>query len=116
MDYKILPYTRKQAKLIGVEVKPSAKKDKKIDVYKNNKLIASVGAKGYLDYPSYLQQDGKKIADEHKKLYLERHRKREDWSKNGIDTPGFWSRWLLWNKPTLEKSLEYILDKYKLIV
>ena len=27
-----------------------------------------------------------------------------NWGKSGIFTAGFWSRWMLWNKPTLEES------------
>lgn len=30
---------------------------------------------------------------------------RENWTKSGIDTAGFWSRWVLWNKPTLAASV-----------
>ena len=41
--YKILPYTKRQAKKLGVVVKPSTNKTKKIDVFKNNKKIATVG-------------------------------------------------------------------------
>jgi len=33
--------------------------------------------------------------------YLKRHAERENWAINGIDTAGFWARWLLWSKPTL---------------
>lgn len=75
MSYKILPYTLKQAKSIGVDVKPSTKAGKKIDVYKNGKLIGSVGAIGYMDYPNYLADKGKEYADERRRLYKIRHRK-----------------------------------------
>lgn len=40
-------------------------------------------------------------------LYIARHAKRENWED--IRTPGFWSRWLLWEEPHLGdamKSLE----------
>ena len=33
--YKILPYSYKQARRLGVKIKPSTVKGKKIDVYKN---------------------------------------------------------------------------------
>jgi hypothetical protein len=92
MDYKILPHTLKQAKLIGVEVKPSAKKDKKIDVYKNDKLIASVGAKGYKDYAYYLQEDGKKVADERRRLYKLRHEK----DRKVVGSNSWFADQLLW--------------------
>jgi hypothetical protein len=92
MDYKILPHTFKQAKLLGVEVKPSTKKDKKIDVYKDNKLVASVGAKGYKDYPTYLKEDGKKVADERRRLYKLRHEK----DRLVVGSNGYYADHLLW--------------------
>jgi hypothetical protein len=106
-------------KLLCLSKLPNTKHKYQADLFNTETKrvkVVKFGASGMNDYTIYNKEEGKKIADEHKKLYLARHRKREDWSKNGIDTPGFWSRWLLWNKPTLEKSLEYILDKYKLIV
>jgi hypothetical protein len=38
--------------------------------------------------------------------YLTRHRKRENWSKSGKFTAGFWSRWLLWSKPSFKEALK----------
>jgi len=43
--------------------------------------------------------------------YIARHT-GEDWSRNGLLTPGFWSRWLLWNKPTIVKSAEDIAKRF----
>ena len=37
---------------------------------------------------------------------MNRHRAKETWTKKGINTPGFWSRWLLWNKPSLRASIK----------
>lgn len=54
--------------------------------------------------------------DMRKKLYLDRHKKREDWTKEGIETPGFWSRWLLWNKPTLSSSAKNIEERFNVKV
>ena len=64
MPYRIKAYTKTQAKKLGVSVKPSKVKGKKIDVFKNGKKIASVGAIGYNDYPTYKEKKGKKYADE----------------------------------------------------
>jgi hypothetical protein len=49
-----------------------------------------------------------------KKLYIKRHEKNESkfWNKSGIDTASFWARFLLWEKPTLKESYEYIKNKY----
>ena len=54
--YKILPYSYNQAKKINVIIKPSMKKDKKIDVYdlKNNYLV-SIGSINHYDYPYYIK-------------------------------------------------------------
>jgi len=49
-----------------------------------------------------------------KERYLNRHKKREDWGKSGIFTPGFWSRWLLWNKPTIQGSLRDVRKKFSI--
>ncbi len=40
-----------------------------------------------------------------KRLYILRHQKNEDWTKQGSRTAGFWSRWILWNLPTLPQSI-----------
>lgn len=55
------------------------------------------GATGYEDYTTHRDP-------ERKARYLTRHgRGREDWSNP--TTPGSLSRWILWNKPTLEESV-----------
>jgi hypothetical protein len=33
---------------------------------------------------------------------------KEDWSKAGIYTAGFWSRWLLWSQPSLREAIRYV--------
>ena len=63
------------------------------------------GAAGYSDFTKH-KDEGRK------NRYILRHEKNEDWSKSGIDTAGFWSRWLLWNKPSIKESYEYIKNKY----
>jgi len=90
--YKIKRYTQTQAKKLGVQVKPSKLKGKKLDVFKNGKKVASVGAKGYSDYPTYIQTKGKKYADERRRLYKLRH--KSDRTKLG--TPGYYADKLLW--------------------
>lgn len=46
--------------------------------------------------------------------YLKRHKKREDWTLNGISTAGFWSRWLLWNKPSFIDSINNIKKRFNI--
>ena len=90
--YKIKRYTYQQAKKLGVVVKPSKVKGKKLDVFKNGKKVASVGAKGYNDYPTFIEKKGKKYADERRRLYKIRH--NQDRKKRG--TPGYYADKLLW--------------------
>ena len=49
--------------------------------------------------------------EERKQRYLNRH-KNEDW--NDITTAGAWSRWLLWNKPTITESLADLKKRFDL--
>jgi hypothetical protein len=70
--YEIKPYSFRAAAKLGVEIKPSKNKNKKIDVYKNDKKISSIGAAGMADYPTYIQDKGKAYADERRRLYKAR--------------------------------------------
>lgn len=65
------------------------------------------GATGYEDYTQH--QDPKRKA-----LYMLRHKAREDWSKSGVFTAGFWSRWLLWNRSSVRASLEDVKSRFGL--
>lgn len=97
MAYRITDYTKAQAKKLGVEVKPSKTKGKKIDVFKNGKKVASVGAIGYKDYPTYmnLEKRGyfeKGYAKNRRKLYKIRHKK----DRNVKGSAGYYADKLLW--------------------
>ena len=63
---------------------------------------------GALGYEDYTQHGDKK----RKQLYLYRHRKNEDWSNP--KTAGALSRWILWNKPTLEESINNYIKKFNM--
>ena len=89
--YSISEYTRRKAKAIGVTVRRSTQRGKKIDVFRANKKIASIGALGYNDYSSYLRKS-KSNANERRRLYHIRHKK--DSAKKG--TPGYYAAKLLW--------------------
>jgi hypothetical protein len=73
--YHITEYTKSKAHQLGLEVKPSTHKGKKIDVFKKGEKIASIGALGMMDYPTYTKTKGKEFADERKRLYHIRHPK-----------------------------------------
>ena len=88
--YEILPYTQRQARRIGVEVKPSRKIDKKLDVFRGGEFISSIGSKGMGDFPTYLRTKGKEYADERRRLY---HLRQAD---GPVDSPAYLAKRLLW--------------------
>jgi len=92
MTYQIKKYSFEQAKILNVDIKPSKYKNKKIDVYKNNIFICSIGDIRYNDYPTYLETNKKEYAEERKRLYKLRHNKE----KNKTGTAGYYSYYILW--------------------
>ena len=71
-----------------VIITPSKRKDKKYDVNiktKGSNKHISFGAKCYEYYTTH--QD-KTRTDR----YISRHKKKENWTKNGADTAGFYSK------------------------
>ena len=87
--YQIKQYSYDKAKKLNVTIKPSSNKNKKIDVYKNDKKIASIGDINYYDYPTYIERNGKDYADKRRSLYHHRH-------KNDSGVNGTFSKKLLW--------------------
>ncbi len=75
MAYQILPYTQRKAREMGLKVTPSTRQLKKLDVYKDGKLLASIGDSRYADYPTYIKTKGKEYADQRRALYYQRHAK-----------------------------------------
>jgi hypothetical protein len=78
-----------------------------------NGRSVNFGLRGYSDYT---------IHKDHSRMlrYLTRHVKRENWSPSGRYKAGFWSRWLLWSRPSLNgaaRETERVLGgKYRIII
>ena len=72
--YDISKKSYKVAKEYGLEIFPSKKKNKKIDVYQGGQYIASIGDNRYKDYHIYLKEQGMAYANERARLYYIRHR------------------------------------------
>lgn len=92
MMYDITNYSKTQAKKLGVTINPSKNDKKKIDVFKDDVLVASIGAKGYGDYPTFVNEKGVGYANERRRLYKQRHEK--DRKKEG--TAGYYADKILW--------------------
>jgi len=98
MSYKIKKYSYDQAKKLGVTIKPSKNKGKKIDVFnKEGEKLASVGALGMNDYPTFMEKEKKGqvpegTANKRRKAYKTRH--ESDRHKRGSN--GFFADKILW--------------------
>ena len=92
IKYKITSYTLKKAKKMGLVVKQSTNKTKKIDVYKKGKKIASVGARGMNDFPTYINKRGLSYAKTRRRLYRIRHNKDRHikWSRGWLADKLLW--------------------------
>ena len=92
MPYKITKYTYRQAKKIGVSVRPAKNKTKKIDVFKKDRKIASVGAYGMNDFPTYMIKRGIKYAKTRRRLYKIRHEKdrKTKWTNGWLADKLLW--------------------------
>tara|TARA_R100000278_G_scaffold123268_1_gene112522 strand:- start:261 stop:533 length:273 start_codon:yes stop_codon:yes gene_type:complete len=80
-----LKEAKRKAKAIGHDVEYSKKKEKKLDVFKDGKKVASIGARGMNDFI----QTGDKEA---RKRYKARHEKY----RNKKNTPSYFSDKILW--------------------
>ena len=111
----------------------SRNKTKKLCVITPNKKIINFGAKGYSDYTKhknpkrmrlYIGRHGGKISQNiknetnmtniHIKMQKVSISTKENWTKSGLITAGFWSRWLLWSEPNMSKAINLIENKFNI--
>ncbi len=83
-------------------VKKSPNVNKKFRVIFDNGTHVDFGARGYSDYTIHKDP-------ERKRRYIIRHQRRENW--NNPKTAGYWSRWFLWERPSITESKKYIERK-----
>lgn len=91
-SYRITEYSYKQAKKLGVNIRPSRNPSKKIDVFKNGEKIASIGQAGANDFPTWMRKEGKDLAVKRRTLYKLRHEK----DRHIKGTPGYYADKILW--------------------
>ena len=87
-----------------ITIQRSSRAGKKWMAKVNNKTV-HFGAASYEDFTT--SKDEKRKAS-----YLARHKTSEDWTLAGVDTAGFWARWLLWNKPSITASIRDINQRF----
>jgi uncharacterized protein YuzB (UPF0349 family) len=76
---------------------------------KNNFKIVEFGAYGYEDYT--MHKDHARM-----KGYINRHKTREEkyWNIYGIETPSFWSRFLLWSHSSIDQAIDWMERQFKI--
>ena len=89
-----------------VEISKSNKSDKKLKAVINDNKTIHVGSSSHSDFTKH--NDPKR-----KDRYINRHKERENWTKSGVDTAGFYSKHILWGEKTIEKSIDKLNNKYK---
>lgn len=77
-------------------------------VFPDNKSV-DFGHRAYEDYTFHKDET-------RKKSYISRHKSSENWNKSGIRTAGFWSKHLLWNKPSLLQSIIDIERRFNVTI
>ena len=90
--YTIKPRQKRAAKRLGVTIKPSTTANKKLDVYKDDKKISSIGDINYNDYATYIKSNGLKYADNRKRLYKIRHEK----TRKVVGSKSYYADQILW--------------------
>ena len=91
--------------LMNIVIRKSHNSNKKYDAVVNNDKIISFGAAGYSDYT--INKDQLR-----RQSYISRH-SNEDWSRANLLSPAWLSRFILWEKPSLEEAIRSANQKYK---
>ena len=94
--------------LIHIRRTPRASPKKLTAIFRTNNghtRKIHFGAKGYSDFTKH-----KNTA--RRQRYINRHKARENF--NNPMTPGALSRWILWNKPTIDASVKNFKHRFNL--
>lgn len=76
---------QRKAKRLGVTVKPSTVKHKKLDIFKGDKKIASIGDVRYSDFLQHGDTDRRK-----------RYKQRHEAHRHKSGTPSYYADKILW--------------------
>ena len=84
---------------MNLYITKSKRKNEKYDLLDSNKkYLLSFGDNWFQDCTMHKDETRRQI-------YIDRHKKDEDWTEGGVKTAGFWNKNLLWSLPTLEASI-----------
>jgi len=88
-----------------VSITSSTRSTKKLMARFSDGTITHFGAAGMSDFTKHKDID-------RKQRYIDRHHRRENW--NDPTSAGALSRYILWNKPTLQASIADYKRRFKL--
>ena len=91
---------------MDVVISKSENRNKKYKAVIDGKKTVHFGQAGASDMTQHKDKD-------RKDRYISRHRKNENWGASGVDTAGFYSKHVLWNKDTLTKSVDDLNKRFK---
>ena len=91
--------------MVDILIKKSSKDGKKYDAVIDGKKTVSCGQAGASDFTIHRDE-------ERRQRYIARH-SREDWSIHNFDSPAWFSRWVLWEKPLLQGAISHLNNKHK---
>lgn len=91
---------------ILLQKSPKTEKKYRVTFLENGKHV-DFGQRGYSDYTIHKDK-------ERMRRYINRHaRMGENWGQSGKYSAGYWSRWLLWSRPSLKAAVDYLQKRLK---
>lgn len=92
-------------KSVDLDTSPSKKLKVVLQYTDGSTRTVHFGQKGAEDYTTH------KDADRKARYHLRHSHGNENWTKTGVGTAGWWSRWLLWSEPSGRKALSRVKAK-----
>lgn len=101
--------------MIRIKKEPRDSKKKFRAIFPDGKHV-SFGLRGYSDYTlhkdplrmkRYVLRHGGIVPRGSRSMLDVKRSTKENWSPKGVRTAGFWSRWLLWSSPSLERAARH---------
>lgn len=104
--------------IVFVKFSPSTNPKKKLmaqffDKEGKKKKTTHFGSKPNKDFTIY-SKESKEIAKTERNKYIARHKVRENWGQSGRTTAGALSRYVLWEKPTVQGGKQAYARQYGL--
>ena len=91
--------------MINIVIQKSHNPKNKYDAIINGSKTISFGAMGYEDYTTH--HDEKR-----KQNYIKRH-SNENWRRSNLESAAWMSRYILWEKPSLQEAIKHANSMYK---